>query len=179
MSGIKDAIRRQIDTSGTLLLRVSKTLSDDGFFEEPANGGSMAWTLTHLFTLQDWARNRVFGGVEPRVDRASREAFKGGRAVYDEDRDRLGTRREIENAFANEQYRTIAALNAFDVAKWDQPTPSGCRFPAYGALWEHLAAHNYWHLGALSVSHPHILHLTLVAPRFYSVDPEEMAAEGV
>ncbi|MFS2039837.1 DinB family protein [Agrobacterium tumefaciens] len=176
MTGLKDTIRRQLDTSGTLLLRASKSLTNEEFFSEPSNGGSMAWTLRHLSGLQDWAVNRVFAGATPKFDRELREAFKGGREITDEDRQRLGDRTEIEGVFAQEQFETIEALNRFDVDRWDNSTPSGCRFPTYGTLWEHLATHNYWHLGALSVSHPRLAQLVLVAPRFYSVDPDESAA---
>lgn len=173
MSVVKEIIRRQLDISGTLLLRASKTLSEEEFFYEPKNGGSMAWTLNHLCALQDWAVNRVFLDAQPKLDRETREAFKGGRSVTEADRAKLGTKSEIENRFTQEQYGTIQALDNFDEKSWNVSTPSGCRFPTFGMLWEHLATHNHWHMGAISATLPQVAHIVLVAPRFYTVDPKD------
>jgi hypothetical protein len=50
------------------------------------------------------------------------------------------------------QVRLLKVLDAFDVSNWNEPGPD--RFadtlPTYGAVWEHLAVHTYWHLGELS-----------------------------
>lgn len=173
MSKLKEAIRRQLDTSGTLLLRASKTLTDKDFFSETPTSASVAWTLNHLAALQDWSVNRVFKSTSPKMDRSTREAFKGGRPVTDADRDKLGSKSEIEANFAQEQFETIRALDTFDDDLWNVSTLSGCRFPTYGILWEHLATHNFWHLGAISVSLPQVAHLVQVAPRFYTVDPQD------
>ena len=173
MSLVKEIIRRQLDMSGMLLLRASKTLSEDEFLHEPPHGGSMAWTLNHLAALQDWAVNRVFSRSRPKLSRETREAFKGGRPVTDSDRAKLRPKGEIENFFAEEQYETISALDNFSETHWNQSTPSGCRFPTYGTLWEHLATHNHWHLGAISVALPKVAQIVLVAPRFYTVDPQD------
>ena len=171
MSLAKEIVSRQLDVSGTLLLRASSTLSNDEFFYE-GPGGSMAWTLNHLSALQDWAVNRVFLKGKPKLNSETREAFKGGRAVTSDDRKKLGSKSEIESFFAEEQYQTIQTLGKFDEASWNTSTPSGCRFPTLGTLWEHLATHNHWHLGAISASLPRITPILLVAPRFYTVDPE-------
>lgn len=173
MSKLKEIIRRQLDTSGNLLLRASKTLSNDDFFFETPTAASVAWTLNHLSDLQDWSVNRVFNEVVPKTDRVTREAFKGGRPITDADREKLGSKEDIEARFAQEQFETIRALNEFDESRWNGSTPSGCRFPTYGTLWEHLATHNFWHLGAISVSLPQVAHLVQVAPRFYTVDPKD------
>jgi hypothetical protein len=173
MSRVKEIIRRQLDHSGIMLLSAAKALSDDEFFWEPPVGGSMASTMRHLSGRQDWAGNRGFNQTEPKLRRGEREAFKGGRAITDSDREMLRDRSVIEGEFANEQYQTIQALDAFDEEGWNVSTPSGCRFPTYGILWEHLATHNHWHLGAISVSHPKLTQLVMVAPRYYTVDPQD------
>lgn len=175
MTSVKELIRRQLDTSGNLLLRSSHLLDDEEFFYEPNAGASMAWTLLHLATLQDWAVNRVFLSLDPKFSREIREAFKGGRDFEENDAKHLTSKMDIEAKFSREQYETIIALDSFDEENWNVSTPSGCRFPTFGILWEHLATHNYWHLGAISVSHPRLTNAVLVAPRFYSVDPQEVA----
>ena len=173
MSELKAAMKRQIDHSGVLLLKIASSLSDEEFFYKPESGGSMAWTLGHLAALQDWAINRVFQGTAPRLERDAREALKGGRAILEEDHQYFENRASVTELFASTQSETLKVLHNYDEAKWNGSTPSGCRFPTYGALWEHLALHNSWHLGAISVTLPRVARLALSAPRFYSVDPED------
>jgi hypothetical protein len=173
MSTLKQAIKRQIDHSGTLLLKCSSALSDEEFFQVGSGGASMAWTLGHLTALQDWSVNRVFQNSEPKFSHEQREALKGGRELRKEDLQFISDRPAVEKSFSDQQYETIRCLDAFDVERWHEPTPSGCRFPFYGSLWEMLAVHNSWHLGAISVSIPRIADLTLTAPRYYTVDPQD------
>jgi hypothetical protein len=109
MSLLKEALKRQIDNSGNLLLKAASVLSDTEFFAEVANGASMAWTLGHLSVLQDWALHRVFLGDEPQVSREKREALKGGRAVTEADKIHLNNRHDIELTFA----KTQAPLSGF------------------------------------------------------------------
>jgi hypothetical protein len=174
MSLVKEALKRQLDNSGILLLKAASVLSNDEFFAEPANGASMAWTLGHLTALQDWALHRVFLKDEPKFDKEKREALKGGRAIVDSDRVHFKDRQQIETEFSVTQADVIHALHNFNEDHWNHSTPSGCRFPTYGSLWEHLAVHTFWHLGELSATIPRIAHLTLLAPRFYSVDHAEI-----
>jgi hypothetical protein len=175
MTLLNQAIMRQIDHSGVLLLKVASVLTDEEFFFQPTSGASMAWTLGHLSALQDWAVNRVFLGREPLFSRERREALKGGRKIHKDDHSHFNERPELQQTFASSQERTLQVLSDYPEEKWNQPTPSGCRFPTYGALWEHLAVHNGWHLGAISVSLPRVSQMTLFAPRFYSVDTHDLA----
>jgi hypothetical protein len=174
MSLLKEALKRQLDNSGILLLKAASVLSDEEFFSQPTNGASMAWTLGHLTALQDWALHRVFLKDEPLFTREKREALKGGRHIMDSDKVHFSDRHETEANFSKTQTDLIHALHDFNENDWNQSTPSGCRFPTYGTLWEHLAVHNFWHLGELSATTPRISHLTLLAPRFYSTDHAEM-----
>ncbi len=173
MTTVKNVIKRQIDSSGILLLNASKILTDDEFKEEHDGGVSMAWVLGHLTALQDWAVHRVFLEEEPKLNRTIREAFKGGRKIVDSDREHIGTKEEMEQQFAESQYITIRTLESFDDSLWDKETPSACRFPTLGSLWEHLGVHNYWHLGQVGSVIPKLVgsNLTLSVPRYYTVDP--------
>jgi len=173
MSALKKNIRRQIDSSGQLLINAASIVKNAEFFDERP-GGSMAWTLNHLTALQDWSINRVFLETEPVWTRAEREAFKGGRAIAARDREFYGDKSQIIDVFTNSQFETLKTLERFDEERWDVSTPSGCRFPSYGTLWEHLGSHNFWHLGALSVAYPDLTSILQVAPRHYAVDLDEM-----
>lgn len=173
MSNLKQSLKRQIDHSGNLLLKCSSVLTDEEFFYKPEIGASMAWTLGHLAALQDWAVQRVFLSEKPEFSRDKRDALKGGREVTEEDLQFISDRPEVERTFARVQFNTIAELHQFDEKRWNEATPSGCRFPTLGTLWEHLSSHNFWHLGMLSASIPRLATLTLIAPHFYTVDHDE------
>jgi hypothetical protein len=173
MSILKQALKRQIDSSGILLLKAASALSDQEFGDHTLKGASMAWTLGHISALQDWSLHRVFLKDEPEFGREKREALKGGRLLREGDHEYTANRREVEATFEKTQSQLVHYLHTFDEATWNASTPSGCRFPTYGALWEHLAVHNFWHLGAIAITYPRIARITLLAPRFYSVDHNE------
>lgn len=175
MSTPKDVVKRQLDASGTLILNVSSALSDEEFFHEPKVGASLAWSLGHLAALQDWCVSNVVASEERLIDKSKREVFRGGRRITGEDRKAIPSRRELEALFRDTQTRAIAALEKFDLSRWDEATPTGCRFPTLGAVWEHLASHNFWHLGQMSACVPRLAGTTLTVniPRHYSLPFEE------
>ena len=173
MSILKEALKRQMDTSGNLLLRASKTLSKDEFFLDPSSGPSMAWTLGHITALQDWSLHQVFQNVECQIDHEAREALKGGRPIRGQDRKFFNDKEKLEKEFSATQLEMITLLNSFDEEKWNQSPPSGGRFSSYGSLWEHLAVHNFWHLGQLASTYPKLTSIVLLAPRDFTVDPDE------
>jgi len=179
MTNVKNIIKRQIDSSGITLLNASRLLSDEEFFEECCGNVSMAWTLGHLAAFQDWAVNRVFLENEPILGRETREALKGGREITEMDRALLPSKAELENFFIQTQALTISTLEEFNEELWDQETPSGCRFPTLGSLWENLGVHNIWHLGNVGGVIPKLVgsNVTVAVPRYYSVDKEDMVNE--
>jgi hypothetical protein len=171
MNSAKDVVRRLLDQSGIILLKASEVLTDDEFFFEPPDGASMAWTLGHLAAFQDWSLTNFSPGERRVLDSETREFFRGGKLITEEDKRLYKGRHEMEALFRDTQARTIKALNAFDLDRWGEPTPTGCRYPNAGAVWESMAYENYWHLGQLSVCIPRLsgTSLTVPVPRPFSL----------
>lgn len=175
MSSAKRVLMRSLDASGTRLRELSALLTEDEFFHDTPQGPSFAWTLMHIFALEDWTLNRVMRRLEPKLSYEVREAFKGGRAITSADRALFQSKLDIETMFSAEREETLLALSAFDDGRWDEPTPIDCRFPTLGTVWENLADDCWWHLGALNSSVPRF-NGTLIAvtkPRYHSTDLDD------
>ena len=161
-----DIIARQLDRSGTILLRALEPLSDEEFYAENANGCSAAWTVGHLAAVCDLLSfafdtgprqfdplfHRVFNDtaaqVQPgEVPAGATVAGKARQAVYYPKADLL---QRFEQAVT----KALRVLTAFDTAQWDAPGPPGTprSLATGGAVWEHLAVHIYWHCGELAGS---------------------------
>ena len=58
---------------------------------------------------------------------------------------------DIMLLFRQSQVHAIEALEQFDMRLWDQPTPGNVpdNLPTYGAIWQSLGVHPFWHLGEL------------------------------
>jgi DinB family protein len=151
-------IRRQLARSGNTLLASLEPLSDDEFFEGGPSGISSAWTVGHLACVSDLFGAALDDGrlslpsdahlafndlgigerkAATKADGVSRQQF---------------SKAQILAMMRLAQVRLLKVLDAFDVNRWNEPGPD--RFadtlPTYGAVWEHLAVHTYWHLGELS-----------------------------
>ena len=135
MSSSKKVVMRSLDETGTKLRQLADMLSDEEFFEEPQYGSSMAWTLMHLMHLEDWTIKRVILGNEPTIGHIERDAFKGGRPVIDSHRSLYPSCRELEAKFSATRERTLLVPAEFDNSRWDDATPTDCRFPTLGTVW--------------------------------------------
>lgn len=156
MSNPKDVINRLLGQSAEALVRASSLLSDAEFFAQPEIGASMAWTLLHLASYQNWfisiiSPNYLCKHLELRSD-----IFKGGRPFSEEDIEHYRSKAETIQIFLTTQAQLLDQLAAFDVSQWDQPAPNDTPFPTLGSIWENIATENYWHLGQLSVSVPRL-----------------------
>ena len=151
-------IRRQLARSGNTLMASIEPLSDEEFFRAGPSGISSAWTVGHLACVSD-----LFGAAldDGRLSLPSEAhlAFndlgigerKSATKADGVDRQEFFKVR-ILSMMRLAQVRLLKVLDAFDVSRWNEPGPD--RFadtlPTYGAVWEHLAVHTYWHLGELS-----------------------------
>lgn len=170
MNTARDAVMRLMDNSAALLLRAGDSLDDDEFFAQPEVGASFAWTLGHLAAFQDWALSNIDSVQERFLDSDTREFFRGGKPIS-EDFPAFGARAEIEDLFKSTQARALSVLRDFDIDRWAETTPTGCRYPTMGAVWESMAYENFWHLGQLSVCIPQFqgTAITVPVPRPYKL----------
>ena len=166
MTDVRDLIARQLDRSGTILLRALEPLAGEEFYAENANGYSAAWTVGHLAAVCDllsfWFDtgpllfdplfHRVFNDttvaqVQPgEVPAGATVASKARQAVFYPKADLL-------QRFEQAMIKALRVLAAFDVTQWDTPAPSVPRsLGTGGAVWEALAVHVYWHCGELAGS---------------------------
>lgn len=157
----KKIIRRQMNQSGNTLVGAMELLTDEQFFSAGLNGVSPAWTLGHLACVIDlfdsWLRgmmpalpgevHQVFNRLEIGPGGASK-ASSVLEAGYD--------KAALILLFRQAQVRALETLDAFDEQRWFDPMP--CYVPenlgTYGAVWEALGVHTYWHLGELSGTMP-------------------------
>ena len=151
-------VRRQLARSGNTLMAAIEPLSDEEFFKAGPSGVSAAWTVGHLACVSD-----LFGAA---LDDGRLSLPSEAHATFNDLS--IGERKFASKAEGVErqhfpksqilsmmrlaQIRLLKVLDAFDVRRWNEPGPD--RFadtlPTYGAVWEHLAVHTYWHLGELS-----------------------------
>jgi DinB family protein len=158
-------VRRQLARSGNTLMAAIDPLSEEELFHTGPSGISAAWTVGHLACVTD-----LFGAA---LDDGELSLPPEAHLVFNDlglNESKLRSKAEmverhefnksrILTMMRKSQIRLLKVLDAFDVAEWDAPGPD--RFadtlPTYGAVWEHLAVHTYWHLGELSSA----------VPRFY------------
>jgi DinB superfamily len=151
-------VRRQLARSGNTLMAAMEPLKDDEFFGAGPSGVSPAWTVGHLACVSDLFGAALDDGrlaLPPEAHAAFNDLDIGERKVANKaagvDRQQFA-KPSIIRMMRQSQIRLLKVLDVFDVKLWDAPGPD--RFadtlPTYGAVWEHLAVHTYWHLGELS-----------------------------
>jgi hypothetical protein len=179
------AVRRQMNHGGNVLLSGVEPLSDDEFFAESGSGSSPAWTVGHLACVTDLFTSWLADGRRFN-DRRAHEVFNRLEIGKSEQSKATSVRRDefskgdILLMFRESQVRAIHLLEDFDVALWNERTPKSIpeTLPTFGAIWESLGVHTFWHLGELSgsIARFHGTYtLNTVTHYFYAPRP---AAEG-
>jgi uncharacterized damage-inducible protein DinB len=158
MGDLKQTVNRMIQTSNARLFQCLSVLSDEEFFEEPAQGASVAWTVGHLINSSDYFVSRIY--ERPRLFEQYEKVFRGGRVLTFEDINSYPGRRDFETDFRNCHETTITSLNEFNISLWDenvQPLNVGdSTYFSRGMMWEFIARHTFYHLGQLSVTVPRL-----------------------
>lgn len=181
-------VRRQMNQAGNILLSALEPLSDDDFYSGGVNGVSAAWTVGHLACVTDlftswldcgdvllprWMHD-VFNSLE-----IEKKASTKAEAV---DRQKL-SKPDILLLFRQAQVRALELLRGFEGDRWQLPTPPHApdSLPTYGAIWQALGVHTFWHLGELSGCIPMfhgtytlntVAHYFYVNPRAAAVHPK-------
>jgi hypothetical protein len=149
-----DVIAHQLQMGANLFKMFTSDLSDEEYLFQPTEGGChLLWILGHLAHTQEWALTNL-AGQPSRMPKEMQELFSGGSTVYG-DASRYPSPTEVQDLFAGTQERMLAALAAFDTARWSDPSPEGIPhefFPTLGSMWEMLAVHTFWHFGQLTVN---------------------------
>lgn len=148
----KDVIAGQLQTGEYFLQTFTKDFTDAEYFA-PAVAGSnhAAWILGHLACTEDWGR-WLLSGKSKHLDEATHALFKGGSSCMP-DPSKYPSRKALDRLFADSRSRLVEALGAFDIGRWDEPTPDhGPRkqFPTLGDLWALMGLHQFWHFGQLT-----------------------------
>ncbi len=184
----KAVVRRQMNQAGNILLTAIEPFSNDEFYAEALNGISAAWTVGHLACVMDlftsWIEQRdlfidatmhgVFNSLE--IERPTKtKAASVDRVAM--------PKPDIMLLFRNTQVRTLKLLDEFDVALWESRTPPHApeTLPTYGAIWQNLGVHTFWHLGELCGALPrfHNTHsLNTLAHYFYFRPSRPMPRSG-
>jgi hypothetical protein len=176
----KVLIRRQMNQAGNILLTAIEPFSDDEFFTAGLNGISAAWTVGHLacvmdlFTrwieerellIPDWMHN-IFNSLEIEHPATTKAASVDRQAL---------PKADVLLLFRNTQVRTLKLLNDFDMKLWDDAAPAHApdTLPTYGAIWQNLGVHTFWHLGELCGALPrfHGTHTLNTLAHYFYFDP--------
>lgn len=165
METAKDVVKRLVDSGTSLMVKCAQVLTREEFFFQPTYGASMGWTLGHLSAFVDWSMSNIDKNETRRLDSETREFFRGGRAVSQSDMvSRFQNPSDLIGLYIETHQRAISLLDAFDIARWREPTPTGCRYPNLGAVWESIAYENFWHLGQVGTCVPRIRGTSLAIP---------------
>lgn len=157
----KKIIRRQMNRSGNILLSAIEPMSDEQFFGAGLNGVSAAWMLGHLACVTDlygsWVRksipsldvevHKIFNGLDIGAKEGTKTKFIDSQAF---------SKKDIVHFFRQAHVEALATLDTFDESLWESAPPDYVpdSLPTYGAIWETMGVHIYWHLGELCGAHP-------------------------
>lgn len=156
----KQIIKRQLNRSGNILMSAVEPLPDEEFFKGGSNGVSIAWTMGHLACVMD-----LFGSWlahdKPQLPATIHKVFNSldigakGPEKWETVDPQLHPKAEIMLWFRQAQIHLLQILEDFELRRWNQMPPAHVpdTLPTYGAVWEALGVHTYWHLGELSGSH--------------------------
>ncbi len=154
MVGPKDVLKQQLQLGAGVLEEFTADMSDAEWMVQPGDGGChLIWIHGHLAETQDWAVSHLTGQAR-RFDQKYIDLFTGGAAV-DGDPAKYPSRATVQSLFRESQEMTLTALDAFDLARWDEPVPEGVPsnyFPTCGALWGMIPLHTLWHFGQVTVT---------------------------
>jgi hypothetical protein len=175
----KSLIRRQMNQGGNILMAGLEPLTEAEFFAGGANGISPAWTLGHLACVLDLFTSWV-EGRDLTIPRWIHDIFnslniekKSGITKADSVDRKVLPKADIMLLFRQSQVHAIEALTNFDMRLWDEPTPTNVpdTLPTWGAIWQSLGVHPFWHLGELCGCTPRFYGtytLNTVAHYFYT-----------
>ncbi len=154
---VRQVVRRQMNQAGNILLSGLEPLSAEEFFAAGSNGISPAWTVGHLACVIDLFTSWVAGGRKALPDHVhavfnSLEIGKKTLSKAELVDPTMFPQADILLLFRQSQVRALDVLRDFDLALWDAPTPESVpdTLPTYGAIWQALGVHTFWHLGELS-----------------------------
>jgi hypothetical protein len=154
MTGPKDILTSQLELGGGVLEKFTADFSDDEWLFQPGDGGChLIWIHGHLAETQDWAVS-LLTGQPRRFDQKHIDLFSGGSTIV-ADASKYPSKATVQSMFKEAQTMTVAAIDGFDVNRWDEPAPEGAPaefFPTAGALWNMLPLHTFWHFGQVTVA---------------------------
>lgn len=162
MTDAKQVVARQITRSGHILLAGLEPLGRKKFYRENPDGFSAAWTVGHLACVADlfssWLGDRRLVLSRPTHQVFNETALTGPCPVSKAasvDRETF-SKEVLLQMYCQATEKALRELSMFDVSRWDDPSPPvvPVTMLTRGAVWEHLAAHGYWHLGELAGSMP-------------------------
>ena len=152
MTGPKDVIVAQMQTSQFLFEKLTSDLTDAEYFRAPVSGANHAgWIFGHIACAEDWVSS-LLGGSRMRIPDSTHALFKSG-SVCHSDAARYPARKKLDELFRDSRAHALEALKSFDAARWNEPNPKGADgpFPTLGALCGLLGFHPFWHIGQLTV----------------------------
>ena len=155
---VKLVVRRQMNQGGNILLAGLEPLTEAEFFAGGDNGISPAWTMGHLACVLDLFTSWI-EGRDLAIARWSHDIFNSLNIEKKKDRTKAESvdpkvlpKGDIMLLFRQSQVHALEVLRDFDVKLWERPTPNHVpdTLPTWGAIWQSLGVHPFWHLGELA-----------------------------
>jgi hypothetical protein len=155
---VKIVVRRQMNQGGNILMAGLEPLTESEFFTGGANGISPAWTVGHLACVLDlftsWIEGRdleiarwthdIFNSLE--IEKKNKGVTKAESVDP-----KVLPKGDVMLLFRKAQVHALEVLRDFDTRLWERPTPNHVpdTLPTWGAIWQSLGVHPFWHLGEL------------------------------
>lgn len=153
MADAKSVILGQLQTGQFLMEKFTADLTDAEYFQVPCKGANhIGWVIGHIACSED-AIGAAASGGEKRIPEATHTLFAGSSECH-ADAGKYPSRKELDELFKDARATLIERLTTSDASKWDDPSPEGWPkeiFPTIGSLWGMQGAHQFWHIGQITV----------------------------
>jgi hypothetical protein len=155
---VKTLVRRQMNQGGNIMMAGLEPLTEVEFFAGGANGISPAWTMGHLACVLDLFTSWI-EGRDLSIARWTHDIFNSLNIEKKKDRTKAESvdpkvlpKGDILLLFRQSQVHALEVLKDFDVKLWERPTTNHVpdTLPTWGAIWQSLGVHPFWHLGELA-----------------------------
>jgi hypothetical protein len=145
----KDAIKNTFNLSLTVLKSYVSDLTDAELLRRPGPGcNHLAWQLGHLISSECGLLNGIQPGSAPELPAGFAEKH-GKENASSDDPAQFCTKQEYLDLLGRVNAASMAVLDAYPEANFDQPAPENLRnmFPTMGHVFLLIASHPMMHAG--------------------------------
>ncbi|MCB0335705.1 MAG: DinB family protein [Bdellovibrionales bacterium] len=150
---LKDQLKHALQMSGHVMKTYLEDISDDELMLRPAEGSNHPkWQLGHLIVAENFFLAAL--GVEKAVELPADFAEKHDKTKDKNDSAADFFSKEVyQDLFQKTRMATLAALEAFDVARFGESSPDSIKMlaPTLGNLFGLCSDHTLMHAGQIAV----------------------------